>query len=101
VFALPTAAQPVFSRDVAPLKGLGRTSLLIEALYWKYGDPKGIVSLAGVRPGYEGSSPPVLLNLALLRLIGHRQSLSVSANVGLTDTATDFSLGTTWRITGS
>ena len=32
VFALPTTAQPVFSRDVAPLKGLGRTSLLIDAL---------------------------------------------------------------------
>ena len=40
VFARPTAAQPVFSRDVAPIKGLDKASLLIDALYWKYGDPK-------------------------------------------------------------
>jgi hypothetical protein len=35
----------------------------------------------------------------MVRLVGRRQSLSVSASVGLTDSATDFSVGTSWRIT--
>lgn len=108
---------------ITAYKGLGRSSLMLDALYWKYGDPEGVdfpdafsyslavgrildragrwstmVSLAGFSAGYDGLSPPVLLNVAMLRLLG-RQSLSVSASVGLTDSATDFAIGTTWRIT--
>jgi len=66
------------------LQGTGRTSLLVDALYWKYGDPDAIdfqdtlsyslavarmlggagrwstmLSLSGFSAGYDGMSPPV------------------------------------------
>jgi len=107
---------------VSVFKGAGRNSLLIDALYWKYGDPEGvdfedalsysvgvarmvgagkwstIVSLGGFTSAIEGQSPPVQLNVGLLGLVGQRQSLAISAGFGLTDSAGDFSIGTSWRI---
>jgi hypothetical protein len=109
---------------VSAYKGLGRTSLLIDALYWKYGDPdtfdfqdtlsyslavarmlgatgrwSTMLSLSGFSAGYDGMAPPAQFNISMLRLVGRRQSLSVSASFGLTESATDFSVGTSWRIT--
>jgi hypothetical protein len=107
---------------VSVFKGTGRNSLLIDALYWKYGDPEGVdfedtlsysvgvarmvgtgnwsamVSLSGFTTALEGQSPPVQVNVGLLGLVGRRQSLAVSAGFGLTDSAGDFSIGTSWRI---
>lgn len=107
---------------VSVFKGAGRNSLLIDALYWKYGDPEGVdfkdalsysvgvarmvgvgkwstmVSLAGFTSAIEGQSPPVQLNVGLLGLVGRRQSLAISAGFGLTDSAGDFSIGASWRI---
>lgn len=107
---------------ISAFKGAGRNSLLIDALYWKYGDPEGVdfedalsysvgmarmlgtgrwstmVSLSGFTSALEGQSPPVQLNVGLLGLVGRRQSLAISAGFGLTDSAGDFSIGTSWRI---
>jgi len=105
-------------------KGMGRTSLLVDALYWKFGDPETIdfqdslsyslavarmlgasgrwstmLSVSGFSAGYDGMAPPAQFNLSMLKLIGRQQSLSVSASFGLTESATDFSIGTSWRIT--
>jgi hypothetical protein len=101
----------------------GRTSLFLDLLYWNYGDPEGTVfqdslsysagvgrilgsgrwsallSLAGFSRGVDDSTPPLQLNMGLLALAGRRQSLAITAGVGLTDSAGDFSLGTSWRIT--
>lgn len=109
---------------VSAYKGLGRVSLLLDAMYWAYGDPETVdfenslsysfavaralgssvrwstmVSLSGFSGSYDGLSPPVMVNVAMLRLLGRRQSLSVSASIGLTESATDFSIGTSWRVT--
>jgi hypothetical protein len=107
---------------VSAYKGAGRTSLLIDAVYWKYGDPEGVdfedalsysvgvarmvgtgkwsamASLSGFTSAFEGLSAPVQLNVGLLSLVGRSQSLAISAGFGLTDSAGDFSIGTSWRI---
>jgi hypothetical protein len=111
-----------YAVGVSAFKAAGRTSLLVDALFWKYGDPEGVdfedalsysvgmarvvgngrwstmVSLSGFTSAPAGFSPPVLLNLGLLSLVGQRQSLAISAGIGLTDSAGDFSIGTSWRI---
>jgi hypothetical protein len=109
---------------VSVYKGFGPTSFLVDALYWRYGDPDTIdfddslsysvamartlgassrwstmVSLSGFSAGYNGLAAPAQVNVAMLRLLGRRQSLSVSASVGLTESATDYSIGTSWRVT--
>ena len=111
-----------FGVGVSAFKGAGRTSVLIDAVYWKYGDPEGVdfedalsysvgvarmvgsgrwstmASLSGFTSAPAGMSPPVQLNLGVLSLVGRRQSLAISAGFGLTDSAGDFSIGTSWRI---
>lgn len=57
-----------------------------------------MVSLAGFSKGLEGAAAPVQLNAALLTLISRRQSIAVSAGIGLNDSSGGFSLGTSWRI---
>jgi hypothetical protein len=37
------------------------------------------------------------MTLAVLRLLGRRAAIGVSADFGLTDSAADVSIGTTWR----
>lgn len=102
-------------------KVAGRTSLYADILFWKYGDPEGLdfedslsysigigrvlgsgrwsgmISLAGFSQGVGESAPPVLLNVAALALAGRRQSLAITASVGLNDNS-GFSIGTSWRI---
>lgn len=101
---------------------VGRTSILADVLFWKYGDPDGVdfrdtlsysvgvgrligrgrwsamVSLAGFSHAIDGAAPPLQLNVAMLTLVGRRQSLAITGGVGLNDTAGDFSIGTAWRI---
>jgi hypothetical protein len=101
---------------------INRTSLMADLLFWKYGDPEGVdyvdtvsysvgvgqiigngrwstlVSVAGFSAGIEGAPPPLALNVALMTLVGRQQSLAVSASIGLTESSTDFSVGTSWRI---
>jgi len=104
-------------------KAAGRTSFLADALFWKYGDPEGVdfedalsysvgigrvvgttgrwstlVALSGFTAGFNSLAAPVQLNVGLLGLIGRRQSLAVSAGIGLSESATDFSIGTSWRV---
>jgi hypothetical protein len=57
-----------------------------------------LVSVAGFSAGIEGAPPPLALNVALMTLVGRQQSLAVSASIGLTESSTDFSVGTSWRI---
>jgi hypothetical protein len=102
-------------------KAAGRTSLYADVLFWKYGDPEGIdfddslsysvgmgrvigggrwsamVSLAGFSQGIGDTAPPVQLNVAVLALAGRRQSVAVTAGIGLNE-GSGFSIGTSWRI---
>jgi len=102
-------------------KTAGRTSVYADVLFWKYGDPEGIdfedslsysvgmgrvlgssrwsamVSLAGFSQGVGAAAPPVQLNVAVLALAGRRQSVAVTAGIGLNE-GSGFSIGTSWRI---
>lgn len=102
-------------------KGFGRTSVFADVLYWKYGDPDGVVfedaaaysvgvgrvigagrwssmvSVSGFSRGSSGAAAPVQLTVAVLALAGGRQSVALTASIGLTDSASDFSLATSWR----
>lgn len=99
----------------------GRVSLLADAMYWHYGDPEGVElpdvlaysvglarslgtgrwsamgTISGVSDGPGDLSPPVSATVAALRLIGRRRSLVLSVSVGLTEGASDFSAGLSWR----
>jgi hypothetical protein len=101
---------------------IGRTSLMADVLFWKYGDPEGVdfedtlsyslgvartigtgrwslfSSIGGFSSGFAGSPPPLALNVGLLTLVGGHQSLAITASVGLNDSSGDFSIGTSWRI---
>ena len=103
-------------------KTMSRTSLMADVLFWKYGDPEGVDfantsscsagvaqvvgggrfsamgSISGFSSGVGDLPPPVALNLSVLSLIGRRQSLAVTASIGLNDSTSDFSVGTSWRI---
>ena len=102
-------------------KAAGAASLFADVLFWKYGDPEGydlentvsysvgmgrvlgagrwsaLVSLADFSSGLDGGVPPVQLNVAVFALAGGRQSVAVTAGLGLTDSS-GFSIGTSWRI---
>jgi len=101
---------------------LHRTSFMADVLFWKYGDPddvdftntwsysvgvaqvlgtgrvSAIGSISGFSSGISDQPPPVSLNVGVLSLVGRRQSLAVSASVGLNDSTSDFSIGASWRI---
>jgi Putative MetA-pathway of phenol degradation len=99
-----------------------RTSLMADVLFWKYGDPAGIdftdtwsyslgvaqvlgsgkwsavASFGGFSTGVGGLPPPLALNLGVLTLVGRHQSVAVTASFGLNESSSDFSVGTSWRI---
>jgi hypothetical protein len=99
-----------------------RTSLMADVLFWKYGDPEGVDfkdtwsynvgaaqavgtgrwsvtgSVSGFSAGIDNASPPVTLNLGILGLVARRQSMAVTASFGLTQSAADFFIATSWRI---
>jgi hypothetical protein len=101
---------------------LDRTSVMADVLFWKYGDPEGIdfqdtlsysvgvaravgsgrysalASIGGFSSGLGGATPPLALNVGILALVGRRQSLAVTASIGLNESSSDFSIGTSWRI---
>lgn len=104
------------------VKVLGATSLLADLLYWKYGDPEGVdfvdtlaynvgvarrlgsgrfsvlSSLSGGTAAIGGLDPPVAVTVAVLSLVGRRQSVVVSATAGLTSGASDVAVGASWRV---
>jgi hypothetical protein len=106
---------------VSVFNAVGPTAMLADVSFWKYGDPEGIdfenalsysfgigrtlgtgrwstlVSLAGFSPTGD-ASPPLLLTLGIMALTGRSQSLSITAGFGLTDSASDYSIGASWRI---
>jgi hypothetical protein len=107
---------------VSAFKAMGDgTTLLADALFWKYGDPEGvdfdnslsysigigraigsgrwstIASFAGFTP-VGGAPAPLLLTVGVMTLTGRSQSLAITAGFGLTSSASDFSIGTSWRI---
>jgi len=110
-----------FGAGVSAFKAMGRTALLADALFWKYGDPEGvdfedslsyslgvgrslgtgrwstIVSFAGFSPVGD-APPPLLLTIGVMALTGRSQSLAITTGLGLTDSASDFSIGASWRI---
>jgi hypothetical protein len=109
-----------YAAGLSAFKTIRRTAILADALYWKYGDPEGVefenswsyslgvgrpiggsswstlVSVAGFS-AIAGTPAPLLLNIGLLTLTGPHQSLAITAGVGLTSSASDFSIGTSWR----
>jgi hypothetical protein len=99
----------------------GRNSLLADVTYWWVGDTpevsfrnvpafyaglgrvldrgyrwSGIVSVSGAPSPIPGFEPAAQLSLAVLRVFG-RGALGVSADIGLSDSAAKFAVGTTWR----
>jgi hypothetical protein len=110
-----------FALGASAFHARGRTSVFADALFWKYGDPEGVdfdnavsysvgigriigsgrwstsVALSGFSPVAE-APPPVLVSVGAMLLTGPGQSLAVTAGFGLSDTASDFSIGTSWRI---
>jgi hypothetical protein len=106
---------------VSAFKAMGGTVVIADAMFWEYGDPEGIdfenslsyslgvgrtigtgrwstlASFAGFSP-IGDTPPPLLLTIGVMRLIGLNQSLAINATFGLTDTSSDFSIGTSWRI---
>ena len=100
------------------------TSVMIDVLYWKYGDPVGVdftdsfsyglgigrvighsgwsalVSLSGFSSGAAGAPPPLQLSIGALTLTGRGQSLAITAGIGLNSGSGDFSVGASWRIQG-
>lgn len=104
-------------------KAVNRTSLMADVMYWHYGDPAGIDfvdtwsysigvgqvigqarrwsvmgSLSGFTTGLDEAPPPRSLTMTVLALSGRNQSIGMSASVGLNDSASDFSLGVSWRL---
>lgn len=104
------------------LKVMGRTSLLADLLYWKYGDPEGaafpdtlvysvgvarrlgggrwsmLSSLSGSTAPVGDLDPPVAVTMAVLAMVGRRQSVVLSATAGLTNGASDLAVGASWRV---
>jgi hypothetical protein len=101
----------------------GRNSVLADLTYWILGDPSeidyrnvpafyigygrvldgrsrwsGIVSVSGASSATEGFAGPVQLSVAMLRVLSAAAAFGVSVDVGLTDGAADFAVGTTWRV---
>jgi len=101
----------------------GRNSVLADVTLWMLGDPpdfdyrnvpafyvgyarvldrgyrwSGIVSVSGAPSVIPGADPPAQVSVALLRVFGTGAALGVSADIGLTGGASDFALGSTWRI---
>lgn len=112
-----------YAFGVSLYKSSGRTALLADALYSVFGDPEGfeykdglsfstgvastlsrsgrwsaLVTVSGFTAGYAGLPAPVQLNTGVLTLVGRRHSLVVSAGFGLTESAPDVSVSTSWRI---
>jgi hypothetical protein len=109
-----------YAAGVSALKSVGGTIVLGDALYWKYGDPEGVdfenslsysvgvgramgggrwsslVSFAGFSPVADAPAP-LLITVGVMTLTGRSQSLAITAGFGLTSTASDFSIGTSWR----
>jgi len=99
-----------------------RSSLMADILFWKYGDPAGLdfsdawsysigaaqvlgngrwsalASISGFSAGIGELAPPLALNVGVITLVGGRQSLAVTASIGLNDGSNDFSVGTSWRV---
>jgi hypothetical protein len=104
-------------------KGIGRTSIFADALYWKYGDPDGIdlqdavvysvgfgriigtgrwssmVTVSGASKAIvAGSDAPMQLNLAALLSATRRQSLAMTLGIGLRGVTGGVSVSTNWRV---
>ena len=105
-------------------KVVNRTSLMADVLFWHYGDPADVDfddtwsysvgvaqmlgvggrwslmgSLSGFSTGIDGAPPPRSFTVGILALAGRSQSVAVSTSLGLNDSASDFSLGVSWRMT--
>jgi hypothetical protein len=101
----------------------GKTSLFADVMFWKYGDPEGVdfedslsysvgfgrvlgtgrwsamTALTGFSHGIDGYAGPLQLNLTMLALASRRQSVALTAGVGLNEASRGFTVGTSWRIT--
>jgi hypothetical protein len=104
-------------------KSAGRNSVFADVSYWRFGDPAGLelqdavaysaaygrtlatgrwslmASVSGWSTMIEGADPPVEVGLGVTRLVGAaNRGVSLFANVGLTETAPDFSIALGWRV---
>ena len=104
------------------MKMMGRTSLLADLLYWKYGDPEGaafadtlaysvglarrlgggrwsmLSSLSGSTAPVGDLDRPLAVTMAVLAMVGRRQSVVLSATAGLTNGASDAGVAVSWRV---
>ncbi|MEZ5290968.1 MAG: hypothetical protein R2745_07805 [Vicinamibacterales bacterium] len=104
------------------LKVVSRTSLMADVLVWKFGDPpdldftdavsysvgvarmfgggrwSALSSVSGSTAGIGDLAPPVSLTVGALAVVGRRQSVVGSVSLGLTDGASDVSVGVSWRV---
>lgn len=107
---------------VSLAKRLDRSSVFVDVGYWNFGDLPDLVlkeavvyslaygrvlgagrwslltSLSGWTAILDGVVPPVQVGVGLSRLITPSRSLSLSAGVGLTETAPDISISLGWRL---
>ena len=118
---LGSAASMIVGGALATVLAQGR-SAFADLVFWRYGDPTGMdyrnslsysagvgrvigggrwsamASLGGFSQGIAGGTGPVQLTLAMLALTGSRQSVAVTAGIGLNDASQGLSVGTSWRI---
>ncbi len=103
-------------------KRLGRGSLFMDVSYWDFGDLPDLelqnalayglaygrvlgsgrwsvlTSISSWTSIVDGADPPVQLGVGLSRLFSTGRSVSVTAGVGLTETAPDVSIALGWRL---
>lgn len=111
-----------YGGGVSLSKRIRRRSMFVDVAYWNFGDLPDLqlkdavaysvgygqilgtgrwsmlASVSGWTAIIDGASPQLELGLGLSRLIKPGRSISISAGVGLTETAPDVSIGLGWRV---
>lgn len=112
-----------YGAGVSVSAAAGLTLIFLDAQYWVLGDfPNlrlddtglisfgvgrplgsvggwaGLLSLAAATPSVDGVSAPVQVGVGLSRGLVPGRTLALSAAVGLTDSAPDLSLASSWRV---
>ena len=108
---------------VTLLTGRGRHSFLLDVSYWLVGDMpdapqrdvpavyagyaaildggrrwSAILAIASAGSIVEGLDPPTQLSVGILRALGSGAGLGATVGIGLTESASDFSISASWRI---
>jgi hypothetical protein len=103
-------------------KRIGRNSLLADLGYWRFGDLPDLelsdsvaysvgygrildggrwamlASVSGWSSIIDGADPPVQVGVGVSRLFARSRSVAITAGVGVTETAPDFTVSLGWRL---